>query len=148
MPTFEELKDKALEIAGVTAEAAKQLALISKCRILILTEQEKIRNLYTKLGKTYYKDFVTDEEPDDAEYNPLCDSISEHYREISRLRDIMDAVKKDYQDLRKNTNKGPTPQSETIIIPVTPTQTEGDILDELEELNHLNDTPTYGEILD
>lgn len=148
MPTFEELKDKALEIAGITAEGAKQLALISKCRILIVAEQEKIRNLYTKLGKTYYKDFVTDEEPDEAEYNPLCDSISEHYRKISRLRDIMEAAKKGYQDLKKGANKSPNPQPEATIIPVTPIQTEDDILDELEELNHLNDPITYGEIPD
>ena len=149
MPTFEELKDKALEVAGVTAEVAKQLALISKCRILIVAEQEKIRNLYTKLGKTYYKDFVTDEEPDEAEYNPLCDSISEHYRKISHLRDVMDAAKKEYQDLTKSSKKSPKPQPEaTTIIPVTPIQTEGDILDELEELNNLNKPTSYGEILD
>ena len=102
MSTFEELKDKALHAASVTADAAKQLAIISKCRVQIVAEQEKIRALYAKLGKVYYKDYVTDEEPDEAEYEPLCDSISAHYRRISRLRELMEEAKSNYQAVKKN----------------------------------------------
>ncbi len=102
MSTFDDLKEKAYTVAGAAADAAKQMAIVSKCRVQILAEQEKIRSLYAKLGKLYYKDYVTDEEPDEAEYVPLCDSISEGYRRISQLRDKMTEAKEDYRTMKEN----------------------------------------------
>ena len=86
MANFDNFKEKAYCAAGATADAAKHLALIAKYRLAILAEQEKIRSLCTKLGKVYYKDYVTDEEPDEAEYTPLCERISDCYRRINELR--------------------------------------------------------------
>ena len=63
---------------------------------MIAAEQENIRRNYTKLGKVYYKDYITDEEPDDAEYLPLCESVSESYRRINELRDEIDDLKDAY----------------------------------------------------
>lgn len=144
MPNYEELRAKAKKAAGGAVEAAKQLAAISKCKVQIVAEQEKIRSLYTKLGKLYYKDFITDEEPDEAEYEPLCDSISAHYRKLSQLRDLMNEL--------KTGKKASTETSAEEIVPVDATETvptedavEDDLLEELNNLN--NDTP-YGEILD
>ena len=51
------------------------------------------RRCYTQLGKVYYKDYVTDEEPDDAEYDPLCERISQSFRRINRLRQELEAAK-------------------------------------------------------
>ena len=69
---------------------------MSKKRLAILTEQEKIRRNYTKLGKIYYKDYVTDEEADNAEYQPLCESISASFRRINELREEIAEAKAEY----------------------------------------------------
>ena len=53
MATIENLKDKANDAAQSAAKAAKYVALVSKKRLAILNEQEKIRRNYTKLGKVY-----------------------------------------------------------------------------------------------
>ncbi|MBR4308049.1 MAG: hypothetical protein IKT58_00495 [Oscillospiraceae bacterium] len=152
MPTFEQIKEKAVHAVGATADAAKQLALVSKCRIQIAAEQEKIRSLYTKLGKVYYKDFVTDEEPDEAEYQPLCDRISQHYCKISRLREIMNTAKTDYQNMKKDSAKAKAQkvEEEEQLINIVNEATRKDPVTEeeelLEELNNLNNDTTYGEI--
>ena len=61
MATMDDLKGMATGAAQTAAKTAKYVALVSKKRLAILTEQEKIRRNYTKLGKIYYKDYVTDE---------------------------------------------------------------------------------------
>lgn len=91
--TMETLKCKAVHVAGGAAQTARLVALISKKKFAILAEQDKIRRCYTQLGKVYYKDYVTDEEPDDAEYDPLCERISQSFRRINRLRQEMAAAK-------------------------------------------------------
>lgn len=96
MATIDNLMDKATDAAQSAAKAAKYVALISKKRLAILNEQKKIRRNYTKLGKVYYKDYVTDEEPDDAEYNPICESISDSFRRINELREEIAAAKEEY----------------------------------------------------
>ena len=101
-------KKTAQNIAGGAVGATRYMATVSKCRMEILAEKERIRRLYTRLGKVYYKDFVTDEEPDEAEYAPLCEKISEAYRRINALREEMEDAKaafrgevpaEDYEDL-------------------------------------------------
>ena len=91
--TLETLKCKAVHVAGGAAQTARLVALISKKKLAILAEQDKIRRCYTQLGKVYYKDYVTDEEPDDAEYDPLCERISQSFRRINRLRLELEAAK-------------------------------------------------------
>ena len=93
MKNLDELKEMATDAAHSAARAAKFYAQISKKRLLIASEQENIRRNYTKIGKVYYKDYITDEEPDDAEYLPLCESVSESYRRINELRDEIDDLK-------------------------------------------------------
>ena len=91
--TMETLKCKAVHVAAGAAQTARLVALISKKKFAILAEQDKIRRCYTQLGKVYYKDYVTDEEPDDAEYDPLCERISQSFRRINRLRLELEAAK-------------------------------------------------------
>ena len=83
----EALKDKAVDAAQAAARAAKLVAILSQKKLLIAREQEKIRRNYTRLGRIYYKDYVTDEEPDEAEYKPLCEAISNSFRYINDLKD-------------------------------------------------------------
>ena len=97
MATMDTLKDKASSAAQSAAKAAKHVASISKMRLEILKERELVRRNYTKLGKVYYKDYVTDEEPDEAEYKPLCDDISASFRRINELREQIAAEKEAYK---------------------------------------------------
>lgn len=96
MSNVENLKEKAAGAALSAAKTAKYLAFVAKKRMEIAMEQEKIRRAYTKLGKIYYKDYVTDEEPDEAEYKPLCESISESFCRINALKDEMAEAKEEY----------------------------------------------------
>ena len=96
MASMDTIKDKANAAAQSAAKAAKYVALASKKRLEIVKEQEKIRRNYAKLGKVYYKDYVTDEEPDEAEYNPLCEAISVSFRRINELREEIAEAKAEY----------------------------------------------------
>ena len=96
--TMDSLKDKASSAAQSAAKTAKFVASLSKMRLEIIKEQERIRRNYSKLGKVYYKDYVTDEEPDEAEYKPLCDDISASFRRINELREQIAAEKEAYRD--------------------------------------------------
>ena len=195
---FDNLKEKVKIAASATVDATKQFAIISKCKMQIAAEQEKIRSLYAKLGKLYYKDFITDEEPDEAEYNPLCKQISNHYRKISALRDRIEEVRDNYQGVKEENiaAKKKAEAAETHLMRLATLQTceeppvqeaaedvsaaleeefeiaaiapveefedtfkaqeeefdEFPIADEeadlLEELNSLNDSTYYGELLD
>ena len=93
---MEVLKEKTVDAAQSAARAAKLVAVVSQKKLLILSEQEKIRRLYTRLGKIYYKDYVTDEEPDEAEYKPLCEAISVSFRRINELREEIAEAKAEY----------------------------------------------------
>ncbi len=154
MPNYEELKAKAKKAAVGAADAAKQLAALSKCKVQIVAEQEKIRSLYTKLGKLYYKDFITDEEPDEAEYEPLCDNISAHYRKLSQLRDLMNDIKAGSQPGKKESNDAAQQEAaneEQLMALAAAEDTSAEDAaaeDLLEELNNLNKDTPYGEILD
>lgn len=94
--TVETMKEKAVDAAQTAARAAKLVAIISQKKLLIAREQEKIRRNYTRLGRVYYKDYVTDEEADTAEYHPLCESISASFRRINELREEIADAKAEY----------------------------------------------------
>ena len=154
---FDNFKKKVKTAASATVDATKQFAIISKCKLLIAAEQEKIRSLYTKLGKVYYKDYVTDEEPDEAEYKPLCSQISARYRKIAQLRDRIEEVKANYQDVKQECReaKQKATEAEDRLITIASSRVEEDYpeveaeeADLLEELNSLNNDTPYGEILD
>ncbi|MCQ2418636.1 MAG: hypothetical protein MJ085_02515 [Clostridia bacterium] len=92
--TVSDFCDKAGEAAHSAADKTKALAKIGRYKVKIAKLQEQIRKAYQQLGKVYYKDFVTDEEPDEAEYDPLCQQISECYRRITILRDAIEDLKR------------------------------------------------------
>ncbi len=90
---FEQLKDKAVDVAQVAAQKTKDLAAIAKAKITIVTEEEKIRKAQVELGKLYYRDYVLGEEMDSAEYLPWCDKITESKAVIEDLKDMVDDIK-------------------------------------------------------
>ncbi|MBE6928149.1 MAG: hypothetical protein E7467_06660 [Ruminococcaceae bacterium] len=97
MSKVEELKEKTAGAALSAAKTAKYVAIISKKRMEIALEKERIRREYAKLGRIYYKDYVTDEEPDEAEYVPLCENINESFRRINALKDEITDLKDEYR---------------------------------------------------
>lgn len=96
MANMDHFKEKANEAAVSAAKVAKYVAFVSKKRLAIISEQDKIRRAYTKLGKVYYKDYVTDEEPDEAEYKPLCDAITASFSRINDIKEELAAAKAEY----------------------------------------------------
>ena len=84
--SFESIISALTDVAQSAANKARSLGAVAKSNIDLFTEQEKLKKAYTELGKLYYRDYVTGEEPDDAEYLPLCDKITELVKSIDGLR--------------------------------------------------------------
>lgn len=91
--SFESILSALTGAAQAAANKAKSLGSIAKSNVNILTEQEKLKRAYADLGKLYYRDFITGEEPDDAEYMPLCDDITALIKSIQSLRESIDSAK-------------------------------------------------------
>ena len=91
--SLEALKGLVAEAAQAAARVTKGAAAVTKSNINILTEQDKQKKAYMELGKLYYRDFITGEEPDDAEYLPLCDAITEAAKNIEVLRGELEEAK-------------------------------------------------------
>lgn len=112
MSKVENLKEKAAGAAMNAAKTAKHLAFVAKKRMELAVEQEKIRRAYTKLGKIYYKDYVTDEEPDEAEYKPLCDSITDCFCRINAIKDEIEEAKAAYHGTEETEETSDSTESE------------------------------------
>ena len=129
MATMEEIRNLASDAAQSAAKTARYIALVSKKRVEIAREQERIRRLYAKLGKVYYKDYVTDEEPDDAEYAPICNAISDSFRRINTLKeelsDAKDAYRADKEE--EELSRG------VVILPVDEPEKESEVVVKTEE---------------
>ena len=129
MATMEEIRNLASDAAQSAAKTARYIALVSKKRVEIAREQERIRRLYAKLGKVYYKDYVTDEEPDDAEDAPISNAISDSFRRINTLKeelsDAKDAYRADKED--EELSRG------VVILPVDEPEKEPEVVVKTEE---------------
>ena len=91
--SFENIKSKATDAAQGAARKAKLLAFIAKTNINILSEQDKQKKAYTELGKLYYRDYVTGEEPDEAEYLPWCEKLTESVKTVEEMKTAMEQAK-------------------------------------------------------
>lgn len=115
----EALKDKVVDAAQAAGRVAKLAATISQKKVLIAREQERIRRNYTRLGKVYYKDYVTDEEPDEAEYKPLCEEISNSFRYINDLKEDIEDAKEAYRAAKQQAKQ----DADVEILPYLPEST-------------------------
>lgn len=91
--SLEALKGLVADAVQAATRVTKSAASVTKSNISILSEQEKQKKAYLELGKLYYRDFITGEEPDDAEYLPLCDAITEAAKNIEALRGEVEEAK-------------------------------------------------------
>ncbi len=90
---FDTIKSTAAGVAQSAAKKTRQLVSVTKANLAILAEEDKIKKAHTELGKLYYKDFIMEEEPDEAEYLPWCDKITASRKTIEALRAEIDAAK-------------------------------------------------------
>ena len=125
--SFETLKNMLTDFAQVATRMTKSAAAVTKANINILSEQDKLKKAYMELGKLYYRDYITGEEPDDAEYLPLCDAITEATQNIDNLRTTV-------QDIRSAKDDDQTEEaSEAEEAPVE--EAADQITQEIENLN-------------
>ena len=97
--SFENLKAFAADAAQTAAKKAKSLAFIASSNISIHAEMERQRKYYHELGKLYYRDFITAEEPDEAEYLPWCDKLTESLKKVETLREAIQKEREAAPDL-------------------------------------------------
>lgn len=91
MAFFNDLGKKLTGVAGDAAEKAKDVAEFAKVKTEIASENKKVQQGYTELGKLYY------EQVKDVEDGPavvLCNSIKEAQDTIA-LMEAKIAVKKE-----------------------------------------------------
>lgn len=87
------IKNLLNEAAQTAVRATKSAAALTKANVNLQTEQSKQKKAYMELGKLYYRDFITGEEPDEAEYLPLCDAITEATKTIEELKNTLEELK-------------------------------------------------------
>ena len=83
---IETIRGFATNAAQTAAGKTKKLASIAKANFAILAEEDKVKKAQQELGKVYYKNFVSGEEADLAEYLPLCEKITESLKLIESLK--------------------------------------------------------------
>ena len=90
---FESIRGFAASAAQTAAGKTKKLASIAKANFAILAEEDKVKKAQQELGKVYYKNFVSGEEADLAEYLPLCEKITESLKLIESLKAEIEQAK-------------------------------------------------------
>lgn len=109
--SLEALKGFVAEAAQAAARVTKSAAAVTKSNISILTEQDKQKKAYMELGKLYYRDYITGEEPDEAEYLPLCEAITEAAKNIDALRGELEDAKANFSKPAKEEESDEEPKS-------------------------------------
>ena len=121
--SLEALKKLVNDVANTAKKATKSAATVTKAEVNIFSEQDKLRKAYLALGKLYYRDYITGEEPDDAEYIPLCDAITAATKNINDLKIKVSEVTSSKKDDCEQTEEA----------------AEEEPFDAEEELNNLNE---------
>ena len=83
---FETIRGFAANAAQSAAGKTKKIASIAKANFSILAEEDKVKKAQLELGKVYYKNFISGEEGDLAEYLPLCEKITASLKIIEDLK--------------------------------------------------------------
>lgn len=91
MEMFEKLGETIKQKSKVAADKAKEVAGIAQLKIQINTQEDLIKKNYQEIGKRYfdlYKDM-----PEDP-FMKECDDIKAAQKEIEKLQEQMDLLKK------------------------------------------------------
>ena len=90
---IEALRGFATNAAQSAAKRSKRLATMAKANVAIQQEEVKVRKAQVELGKVFYKNFVSGEEADMAEYLPLCEKITTSLNIIEGLKAEIEQAK-------------------------------------------------------
>ena len=90
MATFEELRDRALDLAQAGVAKAKELTDIAKINLANSAEEDAIKKAYVEIGKLYYAERGMT--PDEA-YVSLCQKITESKAKIEENKARIAAMK-------------------------------------------------------
>lgn len=90
---FEAFSGRVTEAAQIAAQKAKDLALIARTKVQIVSEEDKIKKAQIELGKLCYRDFTADAEPERTEYLPWCEKINECRAAIEQLQTMIAAIR-------------------------------------------------------
>ena len=90
---IEALRGFATNAAQSAAKRSKKLATMAKANVAIQQEEVRVRKAQLELGKAFYKNFVSGEEADMAEYLPLCEKITTSLNIIEGLRAEIERAK-------------------------------------------------------
>ena len=90
---IEALRGFATNAAQSAAKRSKRLATMAKANVAIQQEEVKVRKAQVELGKVFYKNFVSGEEADMAEYLPLCEKITASLKIIEGLKAEIEQAK-------------------------------------------------------
>lgn len=90
---LEGLKKLVSDFAQAASSLTKKAASATKTNVSLISEQERQKKAYLELGKLYYRDFITGEEPDEAEYLPLCETITETTKNIEAMRETLEEMR-------------------------------------------------------
>ena len=90
---IEALRGFATNAAQSAAKRSKRLATMAKANVAIQQEEVKVRKAQVELGKVFYKNFVSGEEADMAEYLPLCEKITDFGKIIEGLKAEIEQAK-------------------------------------------------------
>ena len=91
MEMFEKLGETIKQKSKIAADKAKEVAGIAQLKIQISTQEDLIKKNYQEIGKRYfdlYKDM-----PEDP-FMKECDDIKAAQKEIEKLQEQMDLLKK------------------------------------------------------
>lgn len=90
---FEAFSGKVTEAAQVAAQKAKDLAMIARAKVQILSEEDKIKKAQIELGRLCYRDFIAGAEPEHGEYLPWYEKITESKAAIDELKTTIEAIR-------------------------------------------------------
>jgi len=116
---FENLKDKALDLAQTGVAKSKQLAEIAKLKTANLGEEDAIKKAYIEIGKLYYAERGMAPE---AAYAALCEKITAAKVNIEENKSRIEELKADggIADSEEPIVVEAAPAAETPATPVTP----------------------------
>lgn len=92
MAFFEDLKDKALDLAQAGVAKSKQLGEIAKLCVNNMGEEDAIKKAYTEIGKLYYAERGMAPE---AAYAALCEKITAAKVNIEENKGRIEELKKE-----------------------------------------------------
>ena len=100
MSFFDKFREQATVVRGAAGNVAqnavkqtKSLAAVGKIKIAIASEEDKVKQAYTELGRLFYRDYAAGTEATMEDYQPWCDKISEAKAAIAKLNEDMAAAR-------------------------------------------------------